>query len=232
MATQTLTQRDADASAAAPVLIEMLSGGTPTPPVILALDLGQRARMEPIPQRAEPSGHEDRVAPSVEWRSIPGWPEYEVSENGEVRRIKSHNGIDLCRALKPTLNKKTGYFSVCLCRNYKTRRIDIHRLVALAFLGPQPSAQHVVAHNDGSRTNNRRSNLRWATQGENLADCHSHGTAMVGSRNPMAKLDEIDVKAIHRMKAAGIPRRVIAAGYGIHKRRVFSILSRASWGHV
>jgi hypothetical protein len=42
MATQTLTQRQPDASAAAPVPIAALAGGTPTTPVILALDLGQR----------------------------------------------------------------------------------------------------------------------------------------------------------------------------------------------
>ena len=42
MATQTLTLRHADASVTAPVPIEMLAGGTPTTPVILALDLGQR----------------------------------------------------------------------------------------------------------------------------------------------------------------------------------------------
>jgi hypothetical protein len=42
MATQTLTQRQPDASAAAPVPIPALAGGRPTTPVILALDLGQR----------------------------------------------------------------------------------------------------------------------------------------------------------------------------------------------
>ena len=42
MATMTLTKLEADASAAAPVPIEVLAGGRPTPPVILALDLGQR----------------------------------------------------------------------------------------------------------------------------------------------------------------------------------------------
>ena len=41
MATQTLTRRHADASATAPVPIAALAGGTPTTPVILALDLGQ-----------------------------------------------------------------------------------------------------------------------------------------------------------------------------------------------
>ena len=42
MATRTLTQRQTDASVAAPVPIEALAGGKPTTPVILALDLGQR----------------------------------------------------------------------------------------------------------------------------------------------------------------------------------------------
>jgi hypothetical protein len=42
MATQTLTQRHADASAAAPLPIEVLADGKPKTSVILALDLGQR----------------------------------------------------------------------------------------------------------------------------------------------------------------------------------------------
>src|SRR5512134_3073077 len=42
MATQTLTQRRVDASTAKAVPIEVLAGGTPASPVILALDLGQR----------------------------------------------------------------------------------------------------------------------------------------------------------------------------------------------
>jgi hypothetical protein len=48
----------------------------------------------------------------------------------------------------------------------------------------------------------------------------------------MTHLDEVDVKSIHRMKAVGIPRAVIAEGYGLHKRTVFKILSGDSWGHV
>jgi hypothetical protein len=40
MATQTLTQRQTDASIAAAVPIEALASGSPTTPVILALDLG------------------------------------------------------------------------------------------------------------------------------------------------------------------------------------------------
>ena len=104
--------------------------------------------------------------------------------------------------------------------------------VALAFHGRPPSARHLVAHNDGNRTNNTSTNLRWATQAENVGDCRSHGTALIGSRNPSTYLTEIDIRAIRRMKAAGIPRPFIAAGYGLHKRSVFRILAKSSWGHV
>jgi len=132
--------------------------------------------------------------------------------------------------LKPLLNKSTGYFAVCLSGQGRLQRIDIHRLVALTFLGSQPSPSHLVAHNDGVRTNNCVANLRWATQQENLSDMWRHGTTLTGSANPMCKLDEIDREAIRRMKLLGIPRTVIAEGYGVHKRTVFRVLASVERG--
>jgi hypothetical protein len=139
----------------------------------------------------------------AEWRSIPGWPEYQVSDTGAVRRVGCASGARVGRILRQLRNKKTGYFSVCLSRSADQMRIDVHRLVATTFLGPRPSADHLVAHNDGSRTNNHASNLRWATQRENLRDCKEHGTALLGARNPMTRLDDVDAKSIRRMKAVG-----------------------------
>jgi hypothetical protein len=124
--------------------------------------------------------------PDRNWRGIPDWPEYQVSDRGDVRRIGNATGAVVGRILKPLLNKKTGYFAVCLCRNSTSVRVDIHRLVALAFHGPQPSANYLVAHNDGCRTNNCAANLRWATQRENLRDCREHGTAQMGALNPLS----------------------------------------------
>lgn len=171
-------------------------------------------------------------AAAAEWRTIPGWPEYQASDTGAVRRVGSATGARVGRILRQLPNKKTSYLSVCLSRYPSQVRIDVHRLVAMTFLGPQPSSDHLVAHNDGSRTNNRASNLRWATQRDNLRDCRVHGTALIGARNPMTHLDDIDVKAIRRMKVVGIPRQVIADGFGLHKRTVFSILAGDSWGHA
>jgi len=176
----------------------------------------------------------DRSAPTSDqsWQVVPGWPEYEVSSHGCVRRIGCAKGARVGRTLRPSLNRITGYYSVCLSTHCRQKRIDVHRLVALAFLGAQPSDKHVVAHNDGVRTNNTAANLRWATQAENLGDCLRHDTACIGSRNPATHLTEVDVLAIRRMKGAGIPRPVIANGYGIHKRTVFAILAGTSWEHV
>lgn len=191
---------------------------------ILALDLGTTTgwALRSPPAQAE----------TVEWRPIPDWPAYEASSDGHIRRVRRSAGAVAGRVLRPLLNKKTGYVSVCLCERSRSKRIDVHRLVALAFHGRSPSARHLVAHNDGDRTNNAADNLRWATQAENLGDCRAHGTALIGSRNPSSSITEIDVRAIRRMKATGIPRPVIADGYGLHKRSVFRILARTSWGHV
>jgi hypothetical protein len=206
-------------------------GATPKPPMppdpgrtILALDLGTTAGWALRSPQA--------LVESNESRSIPDWPAYEASSDGRIRRVRPSAGAVVGRVLRPLLNKKTGYVSVCLCEHSRSKRVDVHRLVVLAFHGRPPSARHLVAHNDGNRTNNTSTNLRWATQAENVSDCRAHGTALIGSRNPSTCLTEIDVRAIRQMKAAGIPRPVIAAGYGLHKRSVFRILAKSSWRHV
>jgi len=58
------------------------------------------------------------------------------------------------------VNKKRGYMQVA--------SIPVHRVVATAFLGPQPSKDHVVDHIDTNRRNNRPENLRWVTKLENI----------------------------------------------------------------
>ena len=42
--------------------------------------------------------------------------------------------------------------------------IQVHRIVATAFLGPEPSKTHEVDHKDTNRRNNRPENLRWVTR--------------------------------------------------------------------
>lgn len=88
---------------------------------------------------------------------------YYVRDNGAVMR-HSREGK---RVRKDDNNwtfgkvdTKTGYNLI------GTERV--HRIVAFAFLGEPPTAQHVVDHIDTNRQNNRPENLRWLTRLENV----------------------------------------------------------------
>jgi len=102
------------------------------------------------------------------WRTVVGHPNYEVSDHGRVRIIKTG-------AIKgTTLNRK--YPSVTMYTQGRYRDC-IHRMVAAAFIGPRPVGME-VRHLDGDPTNNHVSNLTYGTHAENMADRRLHGTAV------------------------------------------------------
>lgn len=167
-----------------------------------------------------------------EWRAIPGWPEYQLSERGQLRRVHARNGPGPGPFLKPWRNKQNGYLYISLWRGNRRFQTTVHRLVALTFLGAPPSQKHVVAHNDGSRDNNHRSNLRWATLAENVRDTFIHGTHNRGSRNGQAKIDEICAVAILKMIEMQIPRSLAAEGFGVSRQTVDDIVNNRRWRHI
>lgn len=88
---------------------------------------------------------------------------YFVRDNGAVLRrarpgVRRRKLDDFWTFGSP--NKQTGYLVVC--------DHVVHRIVATAFHGPSPSAEHVVDHIDTNRQNNRAENLRWVTRLENV----------------------------------------------------------------
>lgn len=88
------------------------------------------------------------------WKTINGFPNYEISSFGNVRNSK---GL----ILKPKKNKG-GYLEVCLCENGKRKSFLVHRLVAIHFID-NSNNYNEVNHKDENKTNNHVSNLEWCS---------------------------------------------------------------------
>lgn len=94
-----------------------------------------------------------------EWKIINEFPNYAVSNTGEVKNINTG------RVLKPgTL--RYGYKLVWLYVDRKRYGRQIHRLVAKAFV-PNPENKPEVNHINGITNDNRAENLEWCTHSEN-----------------------------------------------------------------
>lgn len=95
-----------------------------------------------------------------------------MSDQGRVRSLARprHPG----RVLKPRLDSQ-GYALVTLSQDDQQRTRFVHRLVALAFLGPCPPGRE-VRHLDGDPANCRVGNLAYGTHRENELDKRTHGT--------------------------------------------------------
>ena len=97
---------------------------------------------------------------------IPGYPDYKVSNFGNVYSIR--NDI----ILKPKKHSK-GYLKVQL---NNSKQFFIHRLVLITFIGEPPKGRPQTRHLDDDKTNNKLSNLRWGSQSENEDDKRYVGT--------------------------------------------------------
>lgn len=120
-----------------------------------------------------------------EWRPIPGW-DYSASNLGRVRREagvvirkdgRTHKVSQ--KILSPGV--ANGYKLVVLCRDGVCTSLRVHRLVMLAFEGPQIEGTD-VRHLNGDRTDNRLSNLTYGTRSENEYDKVNHGTHQQASK--------------------------------------------------
>lgn len=104
------------------------------------------------------------------WKTVKNYEGlYEVSNHGNVRRLKSLNSCGKrirARILKPGATTQK-YFTVALANGKNISRY-VHHLVAEAFLNHTPQGHKaVIDHIDGDRQNNNLLNLRIISNREN-----------------------------------------------------------------
>lgn len=138
------------------------------------------------------------------WKEIPGYPKYEVSNLGSIRRKVSEKNIKPYPGLR-------GYLTVLLYNSKKKKRFYSHRLVAIAFL-ENPLNLPQVNHKDGNKHNNKVSNLEWVTPGGN----NLHAYRVLGCKcRHLGRFSEEQVKEMIYQKNLGFSYRQISKMFNV-----------------
>lgn len=132
----------------------------------------------------------------IEWRRIPGFTKYKVSDDGRV--WSSHVDKELAQ-----FQDKKGYIIVRLVSNKKGYMRRAHRLVAMAFLSCDNS-NLLVNHIDGNKQNNHLSNLEWVTAQQNAI----HSAYVLGNAQPVSK--ETQAKIIEARRNGMFVKDILA----------------------
>lgn len=172
------------------------------------------------------------------WARIKGFEPYEVSSLGRVRSYLRKGPVPACgsrlldvpRLIGATASPN-GYYGVLLCDGPRRKRLSVHRLVLIAFVGDPPKGTE-CGHRNGDRSDNRLENLRWVTSKENQDDRRKHGTLPFGERHAGTKIDAAIVRDIRASHAGGAPMRSIASRIGIDPSTVRQVVTRKTWNHV
>jgi len=104
-----------------------------------------------------------------EYRAVKGYEGlYEVSNFGNIKSLKRKRVLN-DKILNPPINQK-GYRLVNLNKNGLKYKIEVHQLIAIAFLNHIPNGfKIVVDHIDNNKLNNRLDNLQLITNRENCS---------------------------------------------------------------
>ena len=111
---------------------------------------------------------------------------YQISNFGKVKSVSRFQSTTE-RILKQEFDKK-GYKRVRLSINNKSKKFQVHRLVAIAFID-NPYNKPEINHKDGITFNNCFLNLEWCTHSENMKHAFKIGLqSFKGEKNNQSKL--------------------------------------------
>jgi hypothetical protein len=163
------------------------------------------------------------------WRPIPNYPLYLVSDAGNVKSIYS-TGV----CLKP--GDSFGYERIQLRQTTggKQKHFFVHRLVLLAFVGACPTKRE-CNHKNGLKKDNRLENLEYVTRHYNQWHCTNvikTRESQKGSKHGRSKINEKTALAIRAAREAGGAMQDIADKFNVCIATVSMIVNRKIWRHI
>lgn len=165
------------------------------------------------------------------WLEVVGYEGvYDISDLGNVRSIARNGTIGGILRLE---NTRSGYLRVMLSAGNKTKRFNVHVLVAGAFLGSKPRGMQ-VNHKNGVKSDNRLENLEYLSSSDN----HKHAYERLrrqrnfGSTYPMHKLSDKDIVTIRSERDQGTSLNALAARFSVSISTISMIGGRKIWRHI
>jgi hypothetical protein len=161
-----------------------------------------------------------KVASLEVWKSIPGFPGYEVSNCNRVRSYWKRIMLGYPLGSKMVLASTPKFLTVsfdgqelrtAIGTGYESKTFRIAHLVLLAFDRPPKPGEVARHYHDPDPYNCKPENLRWGTSAENSADITRHY-----GKHSRAKLTAMQVVEIRKRLATGNEtQRSLAKEYGV-----------------
>ncbi len=159
----------------------------------------------------------------MNWRPVIGREGfYEVSENGDIRGIRS-------RKLLRIWITPQGYATTSLQGvGCPKRTCRVHQVVAEAFIGPRNGRE--VNHKDGNKIHNHYQNLEYTTRQENAAHAFANDLyTFRGEKCNLTKITEAQAREIKALSKSTMTARQIAVAVGVGIYSVHFIRQGRTW---
>lgn len=159
--------------------------------------------------------------PKEEWRSIPEFSKYEITNYGLVYSV-THQCL---LSLRPD---EAGYFRIELMGDDGVMRaVRVHVLVMATFVGPKPLGMS-INHKNGVKNDNRLTNLEYITHSENTLHAYRNGLRkpLCGDNNALTKIPDAEIPKIKKLYATGkYTMKEIGQMYGVSKTPIMRIMA-------
>jgi len=166
----------------------------------------------------------------IQWKQVPGYEGiYSISSDGVLKmdaKCKKWGGVKRTGA-----KNSDGYLRVSMTKDGRRRKWFVHRIVALAFIGPLPVGME-VNHIDGVKTNNHYSNLEYVTHRRNMKHAEAEGlwspSNGAGFESPATKVTPESLKEIRSLKGK-VTATEAGDRVGVSRSLVGNIWRGESW---
>ena len=177
------------------------------------------------------------------FKTIPSFPDYLVSNLGRVktksRKVRYVHSVTKKeqfrqsseRFLKVQYNNRTGYKFHQLYIDKKMYNVNIHILVADAFLD-KIDGFDFINHIDGNKHNNTLSNLERCTNEYNHEHATITGLKARGEKIASSKLTEKCVYAIKYFLEKGVNHKELSFAFKVSRATINMIDNNKIWKHV